>query len=58
MIVVDTNVISELMRGKPNPLVLAWVAVQPRALLCTTYINQAESFTALLPCPKGGGARR
>jgi predicted nucleic acid-binding protein len=25
MIVVDTNVISESMRGEPNPAVLAWV---------------------------------
>ena len=42
MIVVDTNVISELMRGEPNPAVLAWVAAQPRGLLYTTYVNQAE----------------
>jgi toxin FitB len=42
MIVVDTNVISELMRGEPDPAVLAWVAAQPRALLYTTYVNQAE----------------
>ena len=42
MIVVDTNVISELMRGEPHPAVLAWVAAQPRALLYTTHVNQAE----------------
>lgn len=36
MIVVDTNVISELMRGEPHPAVLAWMAAQPRALLYTT----------------------
>ena len=35
MIVVDTNVISELMRGDPHPSVLAWVAAQPRALVST-----------------------
>jgi len=53
VIVVDTNVISELMRGKPNPLVLAWVAVQPRALLCTTYINQAEIPYGIAALPEG-----
>ena len=53
MIVVDTNVIAELMRGKPNPLVLAWVAVQPRALLCTTYINQAEILYGIAALPEG-----
>jgi hypothetical protein len=39
VIVVDTNVISELMRGEPHPAVLAWVAAEPRALLYATYIN-------------------
>ena len=42
MIVLDTNVISELMRPEPNPAVLAWVAHQPRTTLYTTKINQAE----------------
>jgi hypothetical protein len=38
-IVVDTNVVSELMRGGPHPAVLAWVAAQPRALIYTTFVN-------------------
>jgi toxin FitB len=38
VIVVDTNVISELMRGEPNSAVPAWMAAQPRALLYTTHI--------------------
>jgi hypothetical protein len=42
MIILDTNVISELMRPQPDPGVLAWVATQPRAQLYTTHINQAE----------------
>ncbi len=29
MIVLDTNVISELMRPEPHPTVLAWVAGKP-----------------------------
>jgi predicted nucleic acid-binding protein len=42
MIVLDTNVISELMRPLPHPAVLAWIAEQPRATLYTTSVNQAE----------------
>ena len=53
MIVVDTNVISELMRGEPHPAVLAWVATQPRALLYTTHINQAEILYGIGALPEG-----
>jgi predicted nucleic acid-binding protein len=42
MIVLDTNVISELMRPVPHPVVLAWIAEQPRATVYTTSVNQAE----------------
>ncbi len=31
MIVLDTNIISELMRRSPDPRVVAWVAGQPTA---------------------------
>jgi predicted nucleic acid-binding protein len=44
MIVLDTNIISELMRLTPNPGAVAWVTAQPRAILHTTYINQAGVF--------------
>ena len=53
MIVVDTNVISELMRGDPDSAVLAWVAAQPRALLYTTYVNQAEILYGIGALPEG-----
>ena len=53
MIVVDTNVISELMRGEPDSAVLAWVAAQPRALLYTTYVNQAEILYGIGALPEG-----
>lgn len=53
MIVVDTNVISELMRGEPHPAVVAWVAAQPRALLYTTHINQAEILYGIAALPEG-----
>lgn len=53
MIVLDTNVISELMRGEPDPAVLAWVVAQPRALLYTTRINQAEILYGIAALPEG-----
>jgi toxin FitB len=53
VIVVDTDVISELMRGEPHPAVLAWVAAQPRALLYTTHINQAENLYRIAALPEG-----
>jgi predicted nucleic acid-binding protein len=53
MIVLDTNVISELMRSQPDPAVLAWVAVQPRAALYTTSIDCAEIFFGIRALPDG-----
>ena len=53
MIVLDTNVISELMRSQPHPLVLAWTASQPRASLYTTSINCAEILFGISAMPKG-----
>ena len=44
MIILDTNVLSELMRPKPSPRVLAWVAKQPASELFTTAITEAEIF--------------
>jgi len=53
VIIVDTNVISELMRGEPNPAVLAWAAAQPRAQLYTTRISQAEILYGIAGLPQG-----
>ena len=53
MIVVDTNVISELMRAEPHPAVMAWMAAQPRAQLYTTRINQAEILYGIAGLPRG-----
>ena len=44
MIILDTNVLSELMRPKPSPRVVAWVARQPAAETFTTSITEAEIF--------------
>ena len=53
MIVVDTNVISELMRGEPHPAVLSWVAAQPRSLLYASYVSQAEILYGIAALPEG-----
>lgn len=52
-VVLDTNVISELMRPEPHPAVLAWVAAQPRATLYTTGINQAEILFGIAMLSEG-----
>jgi predicted nucleic acid-binding protein len=53
VIVLDTNVISELMREQPHPGVFAWVAARPRVLLYTTCINQAEVLHGIAALPEG-----
>jgi hypothetical protein len=42
MIVLDSNVLSELMRPKPADAVARWVAGQPAPQLFTTSVTQAE----------------
>lgn len=51
MIVIDTNVISELMRPAPEPAVLAWFSGQISAELYLTAVSEAElrAGAAILP---------
>ena len=44
MIVLDTSVLSELMRPSPSIEVMRWVRGQPAAQLFTTAITEAEVF--------------
>jgi toxin FitB len=53
MIILDTNVLSELMRPTPSPQVVAWVAKQPATELFTTSITEAEIFYGLELLTKG-----
>ena len=53
MIILDTNVISELMRREPDPRVMAWIAEQPMAGVFTTTLTQAEIFYGLALLPEG-----
>ncbi|MHB8318907.1 MAG: PIN domain-containing protein [Acidimicrobiales bacterium] len=54
MIIIDTNVISEMMRDEPHPEVLAWTATAGR--LHTTAITLAEVGYGIARLP--GGQRR
>lgn len=47
MIILDTNVLSELTREKPDERVLAWVQAQRSSDLVTTSITKAEIFYGL-----------
>lgn len=50
----DTNVLSELMRKNPSGSVMAWFAQRPQAAMKTSAITQAEILAgvALLPAGK------
>jgi predicted nucleic acid-binding protein len=54
MIVLDTNVLSELMRTEPEPRVDRWLAAQPAASVFISAITEAELRygIALLPAGK------
>jgi toxin FitB len=53
MIILDTNVLSELMRPEPSARVLAWIAKQPEADLFTTSITEAEIFYGIEVLARG-----
>jgi len=53
MIIVDTNVLSELMRASPAEPVVRWMAAQPARAVYTTTITQAEILYGILALPAG-----
>jgi len=53
MIVLDTNVVSELMRATPAVNVVAWVHQQPAAQMCTTSVTLAEVRYGIARLPAG-----
>ena len=53
MIILDTNVVSELMRPAPEPDVEAWVANQEAADLFLTAVTEAELRYGLAIMPAG-----
>ena len=53
MIILDTNVISELTREKPDGVVFAWAHAQPATGLYVTTITEAEVLQGIELLPKG-----
>jgi toxin FitB len=53
MILLDTNVISELMRPAPSARVLDWVNQQPGPEIYTSTITEMEIFFGIEILPKG-----
>ena len=49
----DTNVLSELLRKAPDPAVLAWFAVQPAETLFVSAVTQAEMTLGARLLPAG-----
>ena len=53
MIIVDTNVLSEVMKASPSPRVVEWWNSHPEAELYITSITQAEILAEIELLPKG-----
>lgn len=53
MFVLDTNVISELMRQRPNATVTDWINGQPSEIIWTTTVSVFEVFHGIELLPDG-----
>ena len=53
MIIIDTNVVSELMRATPDPAVLAWFAGYAADTLFLAAVSEAELRTGAAILPAG-----
>ncbi|MDX2024260.1 MAG: type II toxin-antitoxin system VapC family toxin [Deltaproteobacteria bacterium] len=53
MILLDTNVLSELVRARPDPAVAEWIAAKPISSLFTSAITQAEMLLGVALMPSG-----
>lgn len=53
MIVVDTNVVSEVMRPEPTPVVVNWIRSRAKGELYTTSITLAEIRYGIERLPEG-----
>lgn len=53
MIVLDTNIVSELMRKAPNPKVIDWIRCHEISDLAITVIALAEISRGIARLPKG-----
>ena len=57
MVVLDTNVVSELMHGEPSARVLAWLDDRPTRELFVTAVTEAEVRTGIAFLPEGARRR-
>ncbi|MBK8177026.1 MAG: type II toxin-antitoxin system VapC family toxin [Rhodospirillales bacterium] len=53
MLVLDTNLVSELMRPHPAPAVLAWVGAQPMMEMAITAVSTMEIRFGIHVLPEG-----
>lgn len=53
MIVLDTNVLSELIRARPDPKVVSWLEAQAMDTLFTTAISRGEMLYGACILPAG-----
>jgi predicted nucleic acid-binding protein len=53
MFLIDTNVISELMRATPAPSVLSWFSTQDPSTLYLSAVTEAELRTGIAILPAG-----
>ena len=53
MIVLDTNVLSEVLRPVPEPRVVDWLKDQPRTSLFTTTVTRGEILYGIRLLPAG-----
>jgi len=53
----DTNVLSELLRAAPSPAVVAWVTAQPGKSLFVTSVTEAEMRLGVRLLPAGSRRR-
>ena len=53
MIILDTNVVSELMRPDPSPSVVNWVAAQAASDLFLSAVSEAELLYGVEMLPPG-----
>ncbi len=53
MILLDTNVVSEMLRARPEPAVATWLGEQPAASIVLCSISEAELRLGVALLPRG-----
>ena len=53
MIILDTNILSEVLKPNPSPVVMLWLSAQDRLRVFTTVITQAEVLYGIALLPPG-----